>query len=278
MKTNIFAFAIGCLAGIASAPASAQSMTADERAARLLEIQQTATQKHARAVSARGRSDQATQLLAHLKSTSIARGRNPELREALLLDQAQRLALTGFTVGKIKSLEARGINIADAVEADFLGSLEQYAALSEVVVLARVSKVATENLGDGFLSSITLDIEEVLKGSLADPTAVVVRELSGSTGGDTRITYSHELTDGSLGKRYLLFLSNGLYAASAARHGATAEPSNYYVHHRLGYRVDESGKLSAIEVGPPEVAGGLAEAKTRIAKVALAFKDTQEAN
>lgn len=261
------------VAGIAPAVLSAQNATQQDREARYVRSKQETIQRRAPFLQATGRAGNVVAIREILNSANLFPGMSPAARQAYLDELSQRVAATGMTSGQIRALQARGIDIPQAVAADFQGSLEQYASLAEVVLVGQVVEVRqsmAEN--DGFRSSVVLRVEEVLKGQAGNQ--VIVREASGRLPSGETIEHSIDLNP-QQGERFLLFLSKGLYGAEAVARGASAsaaQGSGAHVQQRLGYRIMEGDRLEPIQMGPPIISGGLAEARTRIRTVAEAFR------
>jgi hypothetical protein len=257
----------------AATPLAAQQATPETRQAAFIRDKQETVQKRGPFLQATGRAQNAAPIRDLLSSAGLYANMPQAARAAFLEELGQRLAATGLTAGQIRALQARGIDIPQAVAADYRGSLEQYAALAEVVVIGQVTEVrqsAAEN--DGFRSTVVLRVEETLKGQAG--SQVTVRESSGVLASGERVEHSIDMAP-EAGDRFLLFLSKGLYGAEAVGRGrspAEAQSSAAHVQQRLGYRILEGDALEPIQMGPPVVAGGLAEARTRIRTVAQAFQ------
>jgi hypothetical protein len=101
----------------------------------------------------------------------------------------------------------------------------------------------------------------VLRGHSTERT-IQVRQRSGEDGRGNHVQYSSEI-EGEVGKKYLLFLSNGLYRLAVAQEaGSYMETSRYYIAQRAPFEVSASGILQPIGVGPPDPRKNLSEAIT----------------
>ena len=87
--------------------------------------------------------------------------------------------------------------------------MTEYALLSDVVAVARVVEVRNERLGDGFRSTVLLEITDSILGR-APNRPIALRQRSGEdeNGQTLRVTSDLQAVDG---QSYLVMLSAGLY-------------------------------------------------------------------
>lgn len=259
---GIIGFFVVALAGTAAIQAQAPPPGL-ERKEQLLTIQRSANERRQRALPKHGNASDVAPLMRYLRSAGSASAHSPALQEAVLEDQAQSLILSGYSPARVKALEARGLDVAAAVKADFLGTLEQYTILAPTVVVGTVTSIRDDAQADGFLSTVSVRVEETLKGARED--VISLRQRSGLQGNDLRVQYSNELDEASVGTKFLLFLSAPMYTAEAHRMGS-GPAGNFYTHQRIGYEIKDDS-LVPFEIGPPDTPRNLADAKRRISAV-----------
>ncbi len=119
-------------------------------------------QRNAGALQARGRGAdlqevrglvQAAGVQFRGSSFPVQAAQQAQLRDAYSEDIALYLSAAGFNAGRVRALQARGVDVIKAAADVLVGraSLEQQAALSDVVVVAEVTAVdSAAQLGDGF--------------------------------------------------------------------------------------------------------------------------------
>jgi hypothetical protein len=92
--------------------------------------------------------------------------KDPRVRPFFVERRAQHLLVQGFTPDRIRSLQNRGVDVAAAAAAGVYATLMQHAAVSEFIVVGEpVSKQDDTTPGDGYGSSLTFQVVEVLKGT-----------------------------------------------------------------------------------------------------------------
>lgn len=99
-------------------------------------------------------------------------------------------------------------------------TFEDYAILSDRVVLATLRRVNNEDLGDGYLSTAVFEVNEVLMGRDNPDRAVRIRQQSGKAADGSTIAYSGDFRSGDT-TTYLLAISRGEYEQAAVEAGAT---------------------------------------------------------
>ncbi len=121
------------------------------------------------------------------------------------------ILMNGYTFETVSRLKKAGYDLESVVRGvPGQGSLAGVAARSEMAVIATVvDRYESLVPRDGFRSSVVLQVQEVLRGSV-EGQYVILRLLTGknSRGGFNRV--SHEF-EGNKGESYLFFLSNGRY-------------------------------------------------------------------
>lgn len=156
-------------------------------------------------------------------TTTVSAAQSDALRESLLTEATQLLAFSELSPGRIKQLQAEGINPLD-VAVRYIqgtGTLTDQAILADRTVVAELISLKDENLNDGFGSTATFRVTQNLVASGAPNLAV--RQRSGiEVGGDT-ITYSADFKPDDVGSRFLITTSSGLYDEGSAMQ--RAQPS-----------------------------------------------------
>ncbi len=142
------------------------------------------------------------------------------LQTSLVTDAAQFLALIDLRPGKIRTLEQGGFNPLEAAT-NYIrgsGSLLDQAILSDRTIVASVRSVKAEDLGDGFGSTVVLDVSDTLVRPTAPPR-ILVRQRSGKVQGED-IFYTNDFAADDR-RTYLLSLSRGAYDDDATTSGGT---------------------------------------------------------
>lgn len=161
-----------------------------------------------------------------------------DLRKGHVEYLSQRLAILGFTAERVSSLKEHGIDIYKSAAAGADVTIAERAALSELVVIGQVEEMRFDRTPqDGFRSSLKVQVQDVLKGSVSSDY-VVVRQKTGETASGEFVEYSTDLQP-EPGETFLLFLSNALYEYEAATEegGLNRDANSYYVIQRGPYRV-----------------------------------------
>jgi hypothetical protein len=107
------------------------------------------------------------------------------LNDLMMVDIAQLLAARGFKAGDLRRAGADPAVIGNAA-ANHLrasSSLADEVLLSDTVVVGRVvSTNPSDDLGDGFRTSVEIVVDTVIKGQFANGASVKVRRASGVSG------------------------------------------------------------------------------------------------
>lgn len=133
------------------------------------------------------------------------------------------------------------------------------------MIVGTVTQIDTsEPLSDGFLSSLVVAADEVLKGPSTLREAII-RQRSGILPDGSELIVTTDLT-AQIGERLLLFLSKEDYQYQASqRGGAAGGPGQYFVLH-AAYRIvgEDLRPVNAVVPAP----GGLAAARQQVPDVA----------
>lgn len=151
--------------------------------------------------------------------TSISLANKAGLGDAFETDTVQLLQSVGLNPGRIKALTAAGYDPVTAASAYVRGNatLQQQALLSSAVVVARVSEVRQEDLGDGFRSTVLLEVIDPILGNMKNGK-LALRQASGLDAQGRRLDVSSDLSP-IPGQSYVLMLSDGLYKQLALESG-----------------------------------------------------------
>lgn len=144
-----------------------------------------------------------------------------ELAASLETDAIQRLASLGIKPRRIRALREQGFDPLASMVAVIRGdaTFEDYAILSDRVVLATLRRVNNEDLGDGYLSTAVFDVGDVLMGRDNPERAVRIRQHSGQAADGSTIFYTGDFRPGDT-DTYLLVVSRGEYGQAAVEAGA----------------------------------------------------------
>lgn len=140
------------------------------------------------------------------------------LNEAMIVDIAQLLASRGFKPGDLRKAGADPGALAGSAARHIRGdaTLSDEVALADTVIIGRVQRtVSTEDLGDGYLSTVEILVESSTKGGFAAGQTIKLRRRSGASG-TTLLTTSSEdpFADGA---SVALVGSAALYLVEAGR-------------------------------------------------------------
>jgi hypothetical protein len=191
------------------------------------------------------------------------------LQTSLVTDAAQLLALIDLRPGKIRKLEQGGFKPLEAA-INYIrgsGSLLDQAILSDRTVVASVRSVKAEDRGDGFGSTVVLEVSDTLVGPTAPPK-VIVRQRSGKVKGED-IFYTNDFVAEDK-RTYLLSLSRGAYDDDATTSGgATITKPNgrprYYSSIGVRFVTDGDTATPLFGTGGPT---SVAAAKSQLAGLA----------
>lgn len=199
------------------------------------------------------------ELLAELRASGMMQGRQEEFAESF----AFILALQGLSVAEMERLEEEGVGVMDFVSAGPGASLVETAVATEVVVIGEVKDyIVTLEPGDGYRSSVIIEVIETLKGEIpADK--IVLRQPSGlGINGKYGVRVSTDLRP-EPGQRYLFYLSNSLYRYRTAHpalyglaedvRGNTPQATKgiYFIHWHQARRLEEGVLQSAPSLRSP---------------------------
>lgn len=203
-------------------------------------------------VERRGRAAEARENKGLVQAAN-AHANAPDAIRALLQEgSALNLAMLGFNPGRIRALQARGIDVIGAVAAGPEASLAQRASLADLVVIGEIVEFDedTPEIKDGLHSSLVVRPVEVLKGD--PPTEpIIVRQESGKLPNGLYREVTSELIPPTAapGRRFLMLLSNQLYEYQVEqRVGATpsADQPKRYVFLGSPLLIDSQGDLIPI--------------------------------
>ncbi len=133
------------------------------------------------------------------------------LQNSLIMDATQLLVLVDMKPGRIKQLQSAGSDPLISAISLVRGTatLRDQAILADYTVLAKISAVKFESLGDGFGSTVTFDVVK----SYVGPPAIKrlqVRQMSGKSDDGSQALYSGDMLPGDE-QTYLISLSHGAY-------------------------------------------------------------------
>lgn len=173
-------------------------------------------------------------------SSNVAPANSAALAEAFETDTVQLLQSIGLKPGRVRSLTKAGYDPVEAAAAYVRGSatLQQQALLSSAVVVARVSEVRQEDLGDGYHSTVVLDVTEAILGRYRSGK-IALRQASGIDSQGRQIEVSSDLHPAP-GQSYILMLSDGLYKQTALESGGKPAGGaiEYFVLFGSSYTLD----------------------------------------
>ena len=197
-----------------------QNRTDDQAVAGFLNRKRERQARREAALSRRGNAADQQELRRLYRALNIPRP-NPRaqisaanqsaLAESFETDSIQLLQSLNFKPARIRRLSDAGLNPLQAAAAYTRGTatVTEYALLSDVVAVARVVEVRNERLGDGFRSTVLLEITDSILGR-APNRPIALRQRSGEdeNGQTLRVTSDLQAVDG---QSYLVMLSAGLY-------------------------------------------------------------------
>ena len=197
-----------------------QNRTDDQAVAGFLNRKRERQARREAALSRRGNAADQQELRRLYRALNIPRP-NPRaqisaanqsaLAESFETDSIQLLQSLNFKPARIRRLSDAGLNPLQAAAAYTRGTatVTEYALLSAVVAVARVVEVRNERLGDGFRSTVLLEITDSILGR-APNRPIALRQRSGEdeNGQTLRVTSDLQAVDG---QSYLVMLSAGLY-------------------------------------------------------------------
>jgi len=132
------------------------------------------------------------------------------------------MSVSGLDAEKTAHLESNGIDLVRAITGN-TRPLNEQALMADLVLVGEVvGFTETPDPGDGFRSSITVAVEEVLTGT-APVDTLVIRQRSGVERAESDERAARDLFP-SIGDRYLLLLSNGMYRFYVASRGEAFDP------------------------------------------------------
>ena len=197
-----------------------QNRTDDQAVAGFLNRKRERQARREAALSRRGNAADQQELRRLYRALNIPRP-NPRaqisaanqsaLAESFETDSIQLLQSLNFKPARIRRLSDAGLNPLQAAAAYTRGTatVTEYALLSDVVAVARGVEVRNERLGDGFRSTVLLEITDSILGR-APNRPIALRQRSGEdeNGQTLRVTSDLQAVDG---QSYLVMLSAGLY-------------------------------------------------------------------
>lgn len=146
------------------------------------------------------------------------------------------MTVNGLNAEQAEHIEDKGIDLVRAITGD-IRPLDEQVLMADLVLIADVIDFSeTEHPGDGFRSSITVVVHEVLKGN-APADTLFIRQRSGLVKDETDEQAARALYP-SRGERYLLLLSGGMYRFFVASRDPAAEavPESELAQHFSIYR------------------------------------------
>lgn len=205
-----------------------QSRTDDQAVASFLNRKKERQAERNAVLQRRGLSNDQSELRRLYRALGISRPKpraqitaaNEEaLGASLETDSVQLLQSLGFKPGRVRRLADAGFNPLQAASNYVRGTATviDYALLSDIVAVARVTEIRDERLGDGFRSTVMLDVTDSIIGR-APSRPIGLRQQSGTdeNGQTVRVTSELQAVDG---QSYLVMLSSGLYDQLASENG-----------------------------------------------------------
>lgn len=119
------------------------------------------------------------------------------------------MTVSGLNAEKAERLEAEGVDFIHAITADTRPLSEQSLLADLVVVGDIIDVVETQEPGDGFRSSLVIEVQTLLQGETLTDT-LFIRQRSGLSTDEADEQASRDLRP-EIGERYLFLLSNGMY-------------------------------------------------------------------
>lgn len=204
-------------------PPAAAPRSQDEAASQFLSRKRSEQGKREEVIGRRGRGAEAGQLRALYRAAGI---RGPAARAGLSVENAaalnqsletdalQLLQSLGFKPGQVRQLASAGTNpvVAAANLVRGTSTLQDQAVLADLVAVVRVVSAGDADLGDGYGSSVRLQVVEALSGT-APSQEITLRQQSSSD-----LYVSSDLRP-EPGQTYLLVLSSELYEQVALEAG-----------------------------------------------------------
>ena len=180
-----------------------QNRTDDQAVAGFLNRKRERQARREAALSRRGNAADQQELRRLYRALNIPRP-NPRaqisaanqsaLAESFETDSIQLLQSLNFKPARIRRLSDAGLNPLQAAAAYTRGTatVTEYALLSDVVAVARVVEVRNERLGDGFRSTVLLEITDSILGR-APNRPIALRQRSGEDENGQTLRVTSEL-------------------------------------------------------------------------------------
>lgn len=256
--------------------------TNDQAVSGFLSRKKQRQQRRERALGERGNPTDAQELRRLYRALNIPKP-NPKaqvsaanetaLSESFETDAVLLLQSLNFRPARVKRLSDAGFNPLQAAAGYIRGtaSIVDQGLLSDIVAVVRVTGVRDEQLGDGFRSTVLLEIVDPIAGRSPNKP-IALRQLSGKDTDGSMIEVSSDLkpTDG---QSYVVMLSNGLYEQLARESGGqpasqTKGATRSFVLLGSSYLV-QGDSLVATDTGAAATAS-LSQLKTTLAPLAKA--------
>jgi hypothetical protein len=189
-------------------------------------------------------------------------------------DTVQLLQSLGVDPGRVRRLAAAGFDPLQSA-ADLIrgtASITDQALLADLVAIVRVKEVRNERLGDGYRSSVVLDIVEEIAGR-AGGREIAVRQMSGLDENGESVWVSEDL-HAVVGQTYVVMLSQEYYEQLAAeKTGGRRAREQFYVPFGSIYSVN--GDTLVPIVGAEGSGASLAALRSTLAPLARAKANAQ---
>lgn len=263
--------------------------TNDEAVSNFLNRKKQRQQRRERALGERGNATDAQELRRLYRALNIPKpspkaqissANETALGESFETDAVQLLQSLNFRPARIKKLADAGFNPLQAAAGYIRGTstIVDQGLLSDIVAVVRVTAVRNEQLGDGFRSTVLLEIVDPIAGRSPNKP-IALRQLSGQDTDGSTIEVSTDLKP-SDGQTYVVMLSNGLYEQLARESGGqpagkAAGATRNYVLLGSSYQV-QGDSLVATDGGATSTTS-LSQLKTTLAPLARA-KTTVDAS
>ena len=198
-------------------------------------------------LESRGQLGEAQRIRLLMETVYFGPGKTiPASSDSRMRTNAAALVLDGYTHDLIASLKQDGLDILELMRTNPFGlSFAERAALSGAAVVATVvDRYNSKVPGDGRLSSVVLEVQEVLRGPVGSGY-IILRLVSGMDAPGIYVERVHEF-EGEPGDTFVLFLTHGGYGwrgcyrphqvgATGWRTGLQAHEESVHLMYRIRY-------------------------------------------
>jgi hypothetical protein len=150
----------------------------------------------------------------------VDKGSHSALNDSFLVEVAQTLAVLGLNAGDLRRSTEVSAAYVQAAAARIRGgaTLDQEKLLADTVLIGTVAKTVSEELGDGFRSTVEIVVDRPVKGAAKAGDTIRLRRLGGKGVDDRLLSVSGEerLADGS---KVALIASHARYRSDFGARG-----------------------------------------------------------